>query len=64
MKINIFCIFLNGFSTEFSRIILKTSTLWSAKGLSQEDSKSTNPLLQETKKNIFFTTNAIVLQSM
>jgi hypothetical protein len=53
-----------GFSTQFPNIISKASTLCSAKVLSQEDSKIVDLVLQGVKKTLFFTSNAIILQSM
>jgi hypothetical protein len=48
-----FNFFFNGFSTQFPKIIFKTSTLCSAKILSQEDSKIANPILKGVKKSSF-----------
>jgi hypothetical protein len=50
-----------GFVTPFPNIISKISTLYSTKVLS---SKSVDPILQGTKNAHFFTSNAIILQTM
>jgi hypothetical protein len=66
MKINIFrvFIFLCGYSTQFPNTISKASSLYSAKVLSQEDSKFADPVLCGVKKALFFTSSIIILQSM
>jgi hypothetical protein len=51
-------------STQFPNTISKTSSLCSAKVLSQEDSKFAHLVLHGIKKVIFFTSNATILQSM
>jgi hypothetical protein len=55
-------IFFNGFATQFSNAILRA--LYSANFLSKEGSKYSEPALQGERKAFFFTSNAIILQSM
>jgi hypothetical protein len=55
--------FSYGFSTQFPNIKSKTSTLYNAKVLSQEDLKFVDPTLQGAKKALFFTSNVVILQS-
>jgi hypothetical protein len=56
--------FFGGFSTQFPNTISKASSLCSAKVLSQEDSKFADLVLQRIKEVLFFSSNAIILQSM
>jgi hypothetical protein len=66
MKIEIFgaFIYFYGFSTQFPNIISKASRLCSEIFLGQVDSKFVDPILQGVKNAFFFTSNAIILQSM
>jgi hypothetical protein len=48
------------FSTQFPKTVLKAFTLYSVEVLSQEDSKFAELVLEA----FFFTSNAIILQSM
>jgi hypothetical protein len=56
--------FFPKFSTQFPNTISKALSLCSIKVLSQEDSKFADHVLQGVKKALFFTSNAIILQSM
>jgi hypothetical protein len=56
-------LFLYRFSTQFPNTISKASTLRSEKILSQENSKFVNCILHVVKNAIFFTSNAVSLQS-
>jgi hypothetical protein len=54
--------FFRGFSTQFPNTISKASSIYSAKVLSQEDSKFVDRVLQGAKNALFLTSNAIILQ--
>jgi hypothetical protein len=65
MKIKIFWVFIFcGFSAQFPNTISKASSFYIVKILSQEDSKIADPILKGVKKALFFTSNAVILQSL
>jgi hypothetical protein len=53
--------FFGGFSTQYRNTISKSSSLYSAKILSQEDSKFADPVLHGVKKALFFTSKTTIL---
>jgi hypothetical protein len=57
-------IFLVDFQLNFLTQYQKPQVLCNAKVLSQEDLKFTDLVLQGVKNPLFFTSNAIILQSM
>jgi hypothetical protein len=56
--------FFSRISAQFANTISKASNLCSAKFLSQENSKCDDPIVHGVKEALFFTSNAIILQSM
>jgi hypothetical protein len=63
MKKKEFCAFILGIPNSIFYSNTKTSTLCSAKFLSQEDLKLVEHIFHVTKKALFFTSNVEILQS-
>ena len=60
---DIFYFFFYRFSTQFTTILSKISTLRNEKKFNQENSKSANHVWRDAKKTHFFISNFIILQS-